>query len=88
MIKLQGPKGKEIRYNMKTRRQQELDLEALKDDFTSGTTSSLEDETFTGDSSEDSMEIMGITLGNSKEGLQDNPGTSYNKPLVEESRLQ
>ena len=72
---------------MKIGRQQELDLEALKDDFTSDTTSSSEEETSTGDSSEESLEIMGITLGNSKEGLQDNPGTSYSKPLVEESRL-
>ena len=88
VIKIQGPKGKEIRYNMKTGRQQELDLEASEDDFTSDTTSSSEEETSTGDSSEDSVEIMGITLGNPKEGLQDNPSTPYREPLVEESKLQ
>ena len=31
---------------------------------------------------------MGITLGNPKEGLQDNPSTPYREPLVEESKLQ
>ena len=72
---------------MKTGRQQELGLEALEDDFSSETTSSLEEETSTGDSSEDLVDIMGITLGNSKERLQENLGTSYNKPLVEKSRL-
>ena len=53
MIKIQGPKGKEIRYNMKSERQQELDLEALEDDFTSDTTSSSKEETSTNDNSED-----------------------------------
>ena len=75
---------------MKTRRQQKLDLEASKDDLSSDTTSSLEEESSIGDTrSEDSMEIMGITLSNSnKDGLQDNLGTSYNEPLVEETKLQ
>ena len=74
---------------MKTGRQQELDLEALKDDFTSDTTSSLGEESSLGVSSEDLVEIMGITLHNSKkEGFQDNLSTSYSKPLVEESKLQ
>ena len=65
-----------------------MDLEASEDDFTSDTTSSSEEETFAGDGSKDSMEIMGITLGNPKEGLQDNPSTPYREPLVEESKLQ
>ena len=73
---------------MKTRRQQELDLEALEDEFSSDTTSSLEDKSSL-DSSEDLVEIMGFTLDNSnKEGLQDNLGTSYSKPVVKESKLQ
>ena len=64
MIKLQEPKGMEMRYNMKTERQQELDLEAPKDDFSIDTTSSAEEEPSMGDNSEDLVEIMGTTLGN------------------------
>ena len=64
-------------------------MEASKDDFSSVTASSLEEESSTSDSSEDSLQIMGITLGNSyKKGLQDNPNISHNEPLVEESKLQ
>ena len=90
VLKIQGSKGKEICYNMKTGKQQELDLEALKDDFSSDTTSSSEEESSIDESGEDSMEIMGITLGDSnRDGLQeDNPSIPHNKPLVEESKLQ
>ena len=43
----------------------------------------FEEESSIGESSEDSLEIMGILLGNfNKEGLQDNPNISHNKPLV------
>ena len=74
---------------MKTRRQQELDLKALEDEFSSVTTSSSEEESSTSESREESMEIMGITSGDSnRNGLQDNPSTPHNKPLVEESKLQ
>ena len=45
VIKIQGSKGKEIRYNTKIGRQQELDLEASKDDISIDTLSSLEEET-------------------------------------------
>ena len=70
VTKLQGPKGKEIHYNMKTGRQHELDLEASKDDFSSDATSILEEKSFIGDSSDDLVDIMGTTLGSSnKEGL-------------------
>ena len=74
---------------MKMGKQKELDLEALEDYFSSNTTLSSKEESSTGESSQDSMEIMGVTLGNyNKEGLQDNPSTSYSKPFVEESNLQ
>ena len=60
VIRLQGPKGKEIHYNMKTRKQQELDLEASEDEFSSDTTSSSKKDSSTSDSSKDSVDIMGI----------------------------
>ena len=63
VMSLQGPKGKEIHYNMKIGKQQELDLEALKNELSSDTTSSSKEESSTSDSSEDSMDIMGITMG-------------------------
>ena len=55
---------------MKTGKQRELDLEALEDDFSSDTTSSSEEKSSKYASREDSMEIMGIKLGDSnRDGL-------------------
>ena len=65
VIQLQGLKGKEIHYNIKTRRQQELDLKDLEDAFSSYATSSFEEESSTSESSEDFVEIMGIMMGDS-----------------------
>ena len=68
---------------MKTGSQQELDLKALEDEFSSNTTSSSEEESSTSESSKDSVDIMGIAMGDSnKEELQNS------EPLVEESKLQ
>ena len=73
VIRLQGPKGKGIHYNMKTRKQQELDLEVLEDEFSSNTTSRFEEESSTSESGDDSMEIIGIILGNSNKDIVRKP---------------
>ena len=65
VIRIQGPKGNKIRYNMKTRKQQELDLKALEDEFSSDTTSSSKEESSSSESSDNFVEIMGITMGDS-----------------------
>ena len=68
---------------MKTRKQQELDLKALENEFSSNKTSISKEESSTSESSEDSMDIMGIMMGDSnREELQDS------EPLVEESKLE
>ena len=55
----------------------------MEDDFSNDTTSSSKEESSTSESSKDSMDIMGIALGDSnKEELQNS------EPLVEESKLQ
>ena len=59
------------------------------DKFSSDTISSSKKEFSIGESDDDSMEIMGFTLGDSnKKGLLDSLDTSQNEPLVEESKLQ
>ena len=74
---------------MKTGKQQELDLEALQNDFSSSSKSRSREEFSIGERKRDSMEIMRIMLGDSnKEGLLDNLDTSHNEPLVKETKLQ
>ena len=88
LISMQRPKGKTILYNMRIGKQQELDLEASINEFSSDTTSRFDEEYSISESSDSSIEIMGVTICDPyREGLLNDLDVSHTKPLVEGSEI-
>ena len=73
LIKMQGPEGKEILYNMRTRKNQELDLKTSMEEFSNDTTSNFDEESSLSESNDSSIKIMGFVIGdsNKKDAIDD-----------------
>ncbi|MCO5593519.1 hypothetical protein L7F22_047533 [Adiantum nelumboides] len=83
LLKMQSPKGKEVFYNMKTSKQQDLSLETSMDEFSTESTTTSKGEPTMVEDSNSSIEVMGVILNDPNK--LDPPDI---RPLVDESKLQ
>ncbi|MCO5603261.1 hypothetical protein L7F22_057410 [Adiantum nelumboides] len=83
LLKMQSSKGKEVFYNMKTGKQQDLSLETSMDKFSTKSTTTSEGESTMTEDSDSSIKVMGVILNDPNK--VDPPDI---RPLVNESEVQ
>ena len=93
MIQMKDAKGRPILYDMKSGRRRDMDLETSKDEFSSDTSITSEEESTVTEESNNNIEVMGVTLrdpriiGESSTPSSTQGEPSNTQPLVEESKL-